>query len=535
MQNRLAGVAARSCFVALLGGPALALADGDESHGLSYRDSGPGLGLATTGVGLAGRRDVSADVPSLKANLVLTTVPAGATVERAFLYWVTYGAGDATVSLQGDSVTGALAGTSANTCWEDEPWNAAGVNRTYRADVTDIVAGNGSYAIAGYPSAAKTGDSQGASLVVVYSDPSSDQTGEILLHDGAATLRAFQPFLFTMVAPTPGNVLSAELYLGAGDGQSDLPDGLMTVSSIGIEPPTGGRFSATDGMFWDDISIDVMPQIALNGEGIKVRYGFTDDCIVWAYHALVVRTEIDDADDDGVHDPADNCPGLKNTTQADEDADGAGDPCDVCPKEANPSQIDFDGDGFGDLCDTCIEVADPAQGNYDEDQYGDACDNCPCIANNGQGDLNADGVGNACDPASGGDDQACNLTRPGGDSGAGGLATGVGGSGEATGGTGDTLGEAGEPSDTGTGVGTGKGGKGSTPSGGQGNDAQGGQDGSDGRASARDVGGCGCNVPASAPTPLALAAFATALAWLRRRPGRSPRLARRFAALVNKN
>ena len=67
----------------------MALADGDEDHGLSYRHAGTGLGLATTAVGLAGRREVGGDVPTASAKLVLGTVPAGAAVERAFLYWVT--------------------------------------------------------------------------------------------------------------------------------------------------------------------------------------------------------------------------------------------------------------------------------------------------------------------------------------------------------------------------------------------------------------------------------------------------------------
>jgi hypothetical protein len=62
-----------------------------------------------------------------------------------------------------------------------------------------------------------------------------------------------------------------------------------------------------------------------------------------AVRGKVVRLRYDDADDDGVTDVVDNCPGLSNPDQTDSDSDGQGDPCDD----------DDDGDGVADDADRC--------------------------------------------------------------------------------------------------------------------------------------------------------------------------------------
>jgi hypothetical protein len=66
---------------------------------------------------------------------------------------------------------------------------------------------------------------------------------------------------------------------------------------------------------------------------------------------LIVNGCDSDDDDDGVLDPADNCPTVFNLAQADLDQDGSGDACDNCVNEFNPSQSDFDMDLEGDVCD----------------------------------------------------------------------------------------------------------------------------------------------------------------------------------------
>jgi hypothetical protein len=67
--------------------------------------------------------------------------------------------------------------------------------------------------------------------------------------------------------------------------------------------------------------------------------------------AYVIALEDLDADDDGILDPADNCPLVANPDQADADADGDGDACDNCPTTSNPDQANNDADPDGNACD----------------------------------------------------------------------------------------------------------------------------------------------------------------------------------------
>jgi hypothetical protein len=98
----------------------------------------------------------------------------------------------------------------------------------------------------------------------------------------------------------------------------------------------------------------------------------------------------DDYDEDGREDDVDNCPFVKNKSQADGDGDGIGDACDACPTVSDKDQFDTDGDGIGDACDPDI----------DNDGLLNAKDNCPDVSNNfssSQPDTDKDGKGDACD------------------------------------------------------------------------------------------------------------------------------------------
>ncbi|XP_012227151.1 cartilage oligomeric matrix protein [Linepithema humile] len=118
----------------------------------------------------------------------------------------------------------------------------------------------------------------------------------------------------------------------------------------------------------------------------------------------------DDADNDGVLNPHDNCPFAYNPDQLDTDQDTIGDTCDNCPFIWNTKQEDTNDNEIGDVCDSdidddgipnsqdnCQKVKNPNQRDTDGDGVGDACDNCPTVNNSDQTDRDGDGVGDACD------------------------------------------------------------------------------------------------------------------------------------------
>lgn len=67
----------------------------------------------------------------------------------------------------------------------DKCWGYAGTYN-YRADVTALITGNGNYMISGVPTSISTpgNDMDGASLVIIYADPTQNYTGHIVIGDG---------------------------------------------------------------------------------------------------------------------------------------------------------------------------------------------------------------------------------------------------------------------------------------------------------------------------------------------------------------
>ncbi|MCA1819137.1 MAG: thrombospondin type 3 repeat-containing protein, partial [Halobacteriales archaeon] len=89
--------------------------------------------------------------------------------------------------------------------------------------------------------------------------------------------------------------------------------------------------------------------------------------------STATQAKFPDADQDGIADPADNCPAVPNWEQADLDGDTMGDDCDA----------DLDGDSV-------------ANGLAGVAPQGAVLDNCPYLPNSDQADLDHDGTGDAC-------------------------------------------------------------------------------------------------------------------------------------------
>jgi hypothetical protein len=137
-------------------------------------------------------------------------------------------------------------------------------------------------------------------------------------------------FLDARGAPVRGDQFSGALLCGRSGGSCRLiavPDGRY---ALRLEVTTGRRVDTHDFR----IRIASGPAGLSSWEDVAGALGARDA-------ASACALAMQDRDQDGAPDDADNCPGAWNADQADRDQDGIGDACDPCP--ARP------GDGGSDL------------------------------------------------------------------------------------------------------------------------------------------------------------------------------------------
>ncbi len=233
-------------------------------------------GYVARGVGLRGTGS---------GRITLDTLPTGATVLAAFLYWTTLMSGPPTAAIargqvNGVEIVGENIGADGDPCWQGLTGSFS-----FRADVTQLVSGNGVYELSDF---ADSGDFEtepsveGASLVVVFEHPDWP-TQAVLLYEGNQLVkRAAERQLSGFVASSP--VLSASLTYVVADGQADFTEhALFNGQIIGRN-----NFDASDGPFWDTDTFDVTARVAdgaksvLAGVDVTVNDSpFFDDCLVW--------------------------------------------------------------------------------------------------------------------------------------------------------------------------------------------------------------------------------------------------------------
>ncbi|MCC7302624.1 MAG: gliding motility-associated C-terminal domain-containing protein [Bacteroidia bacterium] len=144
-----------------------------------------GLGYTTASVTLAQRGTLTGVLQP--AGMNLTGIPSSAIIERAFFYAQSSGNGVPVTlnitnpALSSFSIPLNITGSDTDKCW--------GFSGTYlyKADITSVICGNGSYVISGLPTILTdpNNDMDGASIIVVYRDTTiSTWNGELLLIEG---------------------------------------------------------------------------------------------------------------------------------------------------------------------------------------------------------------------------------------------------------------------------------------------------------------------------------------------------------------
>jgi len=158
-----------------------------------YDSSACGLNYVTASVLLSKKLEFNglpfsngADQP---ANLTISGISASSTIIKAFIWWDLTGK-DTTgsVIIQNpsaavDTINGVwIGGTSSNQeCW------TIGAS-AFRADITSVVTGNGTYTISGLPTDSIANDStvdvNGATLFIIYRDSLAPYIGNFIINDG---------------------------------------------------------------------------------------------------------------------------------------------------------------------------------------------------------------------------------------------------------------------------------------------------------------------------------------------------------------
>jgi hypothetical protein len=163
--------------------------NGNGTIATSYTSSACGLNFTQASVRLNARNFTALAPPTgsaQPATFSISGIPSCAVIQKAFLYAGVSGNGiaaTATITNPASSTASfpmTVIGTHIDICW-----GFTGTY-TYRADVTSIISGNGNYAISGIPvqTVTPSNDAAGATLFIIYRDPTQNYTGSIVIADG---------------------------------------------------------------------------------------------------------------------------------------------------------------------------------------------------------------------------------------------------------------------------------------------------------------------------------------------------------------
>ncbi|CAN5918948.1 hypothetical protein BH11BAC7_BH11BAC7_11990 [soil metagenome] len=178
------GYPANNANPSILHGPNPTPQNGNGTLGNIYQNTACGLNFSTASQRI-GQRFTPVGVGQ-PAPFVISGIPSCAVIQKAYLWAEGSGTGAAqTATINGPFGTGnypmAIVGQGPDKCW-----SYAG-SYTYRADVTASIGGNGTYNISGLLTNPPTSgnDMDGATLLVVWSDPTQTYRGTIIIDDGA--------------------------------------------------------------------------------------------------------------------------------------------------------------------------------------------------------------------------------------------------------------------------------------------------------------------------------------------------------------
>ncbi|MBL4664990.1 MAG: hypothetical protein JKY23_03415 [Nitrospinaceae bacterium] len=179
-------------------------------------------------------------------SMLISGIPTGSIIEKAFVWWDLTGP-DTTGSViienpsgTVDTVAGVNIGKSGlQACW--------GVGAAaFRADVTNLVVGNGTYVVSGMPVdtivSVNNTDVNGATLFIIYSEPEAPYIGSLTINDG---------YYRSKLATTTQSISNLSIT-----DSSDMATAFMLISDLELEPGSmcmfnNGAYATITEDFWD--------------------------------------------------------------------------------------------------------------------------------------------------------------------------------------------------------------------------------------------------------------------------------------------
>jgi len=263
--------------------------DGSGTLGLTYSLNKCGLNYVQTSQRL-GTRFSPAGVAQ-PAGFSISGLPCasagGIVIEAAYVWWsVSTNTNPATMNVTVQNplgtttvFTGNRIGTGANTCW------GYTATSSYRANIpVTFITGNGTYTISGLPTSTSSGgqqDTDGATLMIIYSDPSQNYVGRLIIHDGAKIEIGTSSTHTTPISPTVcANSIFGRAFIMA----SDLQKSYNTYSL------NGGPYTAylPANTWWNfiEIATNYTTGQANSNFGINT----SGDCYNWVAAGVYYRT-----------------------------------------------------------------------------------------------------------------------------------------------------------------------------------------------------------------------------------------------------
>lgn len=254
-----------------------ALVPSDLTHFETFELRG---NYTAAGVGLRGRT---------WGIITLSNIPIGASIHKAYLYWSFLDNGllvsEQNLTLNGIPILGTEIGNGEDTCWSRT------YSRAFRADITPLIAGNGTYMLAGIANQSSL-LAQGASLVVVYADENG-VLRTVIIQDGNGVINNGNIHLATtidgFIASDTGSGVSAKTTFIVGDGQ-DFTDTNIFTAGLGTLT-LFNTLNGSDGGLWDTDTYDVSSYVASGDTSASIAISRGSDCLNWVAQIFSVTSD----------------------------------------------------------------------------------------------------------------------------------------------------------------------------------------------------------------------------------------------------